>query len=256
MTMTSIDQALSFVAAAELPPPVPEILGEEAPGDQSPFDAAKQQAAVVGSDVVSFVPEITPEQRQDIVNTSLLAQLAANKKVPDPQDLDGILAWYTAYFHAMTSMGFALQGEGFAEYAESSDTFEANEAIIEIAKTALAGAPAALPLVIKTLESLKSLSQDSPWITVFHRESRNGNTARFQVSVANTASTLNVMAFGIRAHASITQVLFFKFKKSDTTLQHNSSTLTIDPIVLAGIRDAVVQKITTFSKDFVAGLEV
>src|SRR6266851_9757178 len=175
MNTSDITQARSFVVQTELPAPFPETLGELAPGDASPFDAAKQQAAVVGSDVVSFVTETTPEQRQDIVNASLLAQLAASKKVPDPQHLKGILDWYSAYFDVMSRIGFAVQSKGFAQYVEKADTFEAHEAIIEIVKTALAGAPAAIPLVLKTLESLKNMSQDSPWITIFHRESRSAN---------------------------------------------------------------------------------
>jgi hypothetical protein len=256
MNATEIARARSFVVQADLPAPFPEVLGEEAPGDASPFDAAKQQAAVVGSDVVSFVTEVTPEQREDIVNASLLAQLAANKKVPDPQDLKGILDWYATYFDVMSRIGFAVQSKGFAQYVEKGDSFEAHEAIIEIVETALAGAPAAIPLVIKTLESLKKMSQDSPWITLFQRESRSARTARFQVSVADTASSFHVLAFGIEAKATVMQVLFFKFKSNESTLQHNSSTLTINPTVLAGIRDTVAQKITKYSRDFVAGLDV
>jgi hypothetical protein len=256
MNTTAIAQARSFVMQAELPAPFSETLGEQSPGDASPFDSAKQQAAVVGSDVVSFLKEITPEQRQDIVNASLLAQLAANKKVPDPKELKGIVDWYTAYFDTMSRIGFAVQSKGFATYVEKAGTFEAHEAIIEIVKMALAGAPAAIPLVIKTLESLKSMSQNSPWITLFHRESRSANTARFQVSVADTDASLNVLAFGIAAKAALTQVLFFKFNKNEDTLQHNSSILTINPTVLAGIRADIAQKMMKYSKDFVAGLDV
>ncbi len=256
MNSTDIAQVRSFVEQAVLPEPYAELLDEPAPGITSPFDAVKQQAAVVGSDVVSFVAEVTPEQRQDIVNASLLAQLAANKRVPDPQDLKGIVDWYTAYFDVMSRIGFAVNSRGFAQYVESADSFEAHEAIIEIVKTALAGAPAAIPLVLKTLESLKNMSQDSPWITIFHRESRSANTARFQVSTADTGASLNVLAFGISAKAMVTQVLLFKFKTNESTLQHNSSTLTINPTVLGAIRNDIAQKITKYSKDFVAGLDI
>ena len=259
MSTPELAQARSFVLEAELPIAI-ETMGETPPGVVSPFDSARQQAAVVGSDVVSFVKDITEEQRKDIINASLLAQLVANKKVPDPQNLDGILAWYKEYFDVMGKIGFAVQSQGFAKYSEQSDSFEAHQAIIDIVTTALAGAsPAALPLVLKTLESLKKLSDDSPWITLFHRESRSGNTARFQVSVADspsTGSSLNIFAFGLSADASVTQVLFFRFKKNHATLQHNNAMLTINETVLAGIRDDVAQKITKFSKDFVAGLDI
>jgi hypothetical protein len=258
MSSTDIAEARSFISVAELPPARPEVLGEETPGDASPFDAAKQQAAVVGSDVVSFVTEITPDQRQDIVNAALLAQLAANKKVPDPQGLKGIEEWYKTYFDVMARIGFVVQDHGFAQYTEKADTFEAHEAIIDVVTAALVGAPAALPLVLKTLQSLKKMSQDSPWITLFHRESRHADTARFQVSVAGAQNdaSLNIFAFGIAAKASITQVLFFKFRKDESTLQHNSATLTINPPMLSAIRGDIAQKITKYSKDFVAGLDV
>ena len=145
----------------------------------------------------------------------------------------------------MSQIGFAIQSKGFAKYTEKADSFEAHEAIIDVVKTALAGVPGALPLVLKTLESLKSMSEDSPWITLFHRESRSANTARFQLSLADsepTGSFLNVFAFGLTATANVTQVLFFKFKKNESTLQHNSSKLTINDTVLAAVHDDIALK--------------
>jgi hypothetical protein len=159
----------------------------------------------------------------------------------------------------MSQIGFAVQSKGFNKYVEKADSFETHEAIIDVVKMALVGAPAALPLVLKTLESLKSMADNTPWITLFHRESRSANSARFQVSVADgesTGSCLNVLAFGLEAEATVTQVLFFRFKKNKSTLQHNSSKLSINEDVLTAIRDDVAQKITKFSKDFVAGLDV
>jgi hypothetical protein len=259
MITPTIADARSFVRTVELPPPNPDILGETSPGEQSPFDAAHQQAAVVGSDVLSFVKETTPEQRKDIVNASLLAQLVADKKVPAPEHLDDILAWYRHYFDVLSHVGFVVQDKGFARYVEKADAFEAHEAILNVVKTALAGVPAALPLVIKTLESLKSMSDDTPWITLFHRESRSANTARFQVSLADTGpggSFLNLFAFGLVAKATVTQVLFFRFRKSESELQHNSSKLTINDAVLTSVRDDIAQRIAQFTKDFVAGLDV
>jgi hypothetical protein len=260
MSTPDVARARSFVQQAEVPAVHPELLSDTPPpGEQSPFDAARQQAAVVGSDVMSFVNGITPEQRKDIVNASLLAQLVSNKKVPDPEDLSGVLAWYKQYFDVLQQIGFTVQSKGFARYVEKADSFEAHEAILDVVKTALAGAPAALPLVIKTLESLKKMSENTPWITLFHRESRSANTARFQVSLADTepnGAFLNLFAFGLSAKATVTQVLFFRFKKNESELQHNSSKLSINDTVLAGVRSDIEHKIAKFTKDFVAGLDV
>ena len=259
MSMDSQSDAKAFVERAVLPPPPPPVLGDDqAPGDQAPFDAVKQQAVVVGSDVVSFVKELDADQRKDIVNATLLAQLVASKKVPEPKSLDDVKAWYKEYFNVLSHVGFAVQDMQFAEYTEDGKTFEAHEAIIEIAKSVLAGA-AGLPIVIKTLESLKNMNKDSPWLTIFHRQSRSANTARFQVSLADgdaKGSFLTMIAFGVSATATVTQVLFFKFKQNESTLHHQSGKLTINDKILASVREDVAGKILKFTKEFVAGIEL
>ena len=64
----------------------------------------------------------------------LLAQLVAKKKTSDPNQ---IYAWYNAYFDVLTHIGWVVQDQGFAEYHESSDNFEAHRAILAIATTLL-----------------------------------------------------------------------------------------------------------------------
>jgi len=255
----TLASARAFVSNADLPAPR-ALLGDDASTIDVAFDTATQQAAVVGSDVVSFVTEITPEQRSDIVNSTLLAQLVAKKKHPLPADITGVIAWYDTYFDVLSNIGFVIQDQGFAEYTENADTFEAHEAILEVARVALAGAPGALALVIKTLESLKKMDADSPWITLFNRESRSANTARFQVTIAEQDAKegliIRLLAFGLQANAKITQVLFFRLKHNEATLHHHSGKISINPAVLAGVRDDVARKISAFTKDFVAGLDL
>src|SRR5690348_4479244 len=122
MTRGSVDKARNFVAGAELPPP-PHISKAREAAEPLKLVKEKTQALVVGSDVMSFVTGVTPERRQDLVNASLLAQLVATKRVPDPTNLQ---AWYDAYFEVLTNLGFAIQDRQFAEYSEKSDDFEAH----------------------------------------------------------------------------------------------------------------------------------
>jgi hypothetical protein len=256
----SVPQARSYVQQLAIPDAPPALRGEKSAPLDLAFDSAKDQATVVGSDIVAFIKGITAEQRADLVNATMLAQLAAKKKVSDPQDLAGVLEWYSHYFDVLSNIGFVIQEKGFAEYEEKAETFEAHEAILDVAKVALAGAPGALAVVIKTLESLKKMSDDSPWITLFHRESRSAKTARFQVTLAETDETggllVRLMAFGVEAEATITQVLFFRFKKNHAKLRHHAGKVTINPTVLAGVRDEVAAKIAAHTKSFVAGLDI
>ena len=79
MSMEKIASARQFVKAAALPEAPPVTLGARAL-DTFDFDAAKGAGHLVGSDVIAFVKGVTPEQRNDVVNATLLAQLVAQQE--------------------------------------------------------------------------------------------------------------------------------------------------------------------------------
>jgi len=71
-----------------------------------------------------------------------------------------------------------------------------------------------LALVKTTLDALSSMDQHSPFITLFSRESQQAQAVRFQISLAeqsaNGGLTVALMAFGLEAKTTLTQVLYFK----------------------------------------------
>ena len=154
-------------------PPVRFDLAKDPP---SPFDIAKEQASVVGSDVIAFSKGVSAETRGDIQNAVLLAQLVAKNRCRSRRRCR-TSARGTTPTSIRVALGFVLQDKALAEYRSSSDTFEAHESILEIAGALLAGSPGALVLVKKTLEALQKMSADSPFITLFHRESHRPTPA-------------------------------------------------------------------------------
>ena len=254
MKSISPDQARRYVSSLKLDDRLRRG-AKEAGTVELNFDQVKNQAAVVGSDIVSFVRGVTTERREDIVNSSLLAQLAAKKQVSDPAR---IYDWYNAYFDVLTNIGWSVQDRGFATYSETSDNFQAHDAIMKVAASLLGPAAASLAVVQATLDALKSLSADSPWLAIFNRESQSAQTARFQVTVAEQADDdqflVSLMAFGIEAKATLTQVLFFKFKSSETSLKHYSGKVTINSHVLANVRDLLKNKIAAHAIDYIKAL--
>jgi hypothetical protein len=148
------------------------------------FDMAKAQGAVVGSEIVSFVQGVTAQRRDAIVHSSLLAQLVAQKKIPDQTRIDD---WYKEYFNVLSNVGWVIQDYAFAKYHESGKNFQAHEAILAVATTLLGAAPTALAIVTTTLSSLKSMDKNSPWMTIFDSQSQQARTARFQVGLAERA---------------------------------------------------------------------
>ena len=259
MSADQVSSAREFVKTVELASALPLTM-RAAPQAPFDFDAAREQAAVVGSEVIAFATGVTRDQRNDVVNATMLAQLVARKQVPEPTTLGELLAWYDHYFDALSRIGFVIQDKGFAEYVERGDTFEAHQAVLDVVSVLLAGSPAALALVKKTLEALQKMSPDSKWITLFDRESRSANTARFQVSLVSpdpgAPFLVSVVAFGLEATSTVTQVLFFKFRRNSVKLQHHFGKATINATILEAVRDDVVARLRAFANDFFAGFEL
>ena len=130
--------ARSFVLGAALPQPrvTRDGAAEAMSLAEMGFETAKNQAAVVGSEIQSFVTGVTAERRDALANSSLLAQLMAKNAVPDPTDID---AWYRVYFDTLTQVGWNIQDLEFKQYEEESESFNAHEAILKVAATLLAG---------------------------------------------------------------------------------------------------------------------
>jgi hypothetical protein len=247
--------AREFLNTVKLPSPARARGGVEGVREIIDFNAQKNQAMVVASDIVSFVKGVSSERRQDIVNASLLAQLVANKKVPDKKN---IIEWYNAYFDVLENIGWVIQDRSFSSYTEEADGLEAHEAIIKVASVFLGAAPTALALVISTLEALKSMDSSKPWMTIFDRESKQAKTGHFQIALAeqgdNDQFLVSLMAFSLKAESTITQILFFKIRNDEVELEKCSGKVTINDEVLSSIRDQVKQKIAAHTSDYIAKL--
>jgi hypothetical protein len=81
-----VQEAQRYVSRLDLPSLRLEGLEQATPSSDY-LSAAKDQAVIVGSEITSFVKGVTPEQGQDIINSALLAQLVAKKRVPDAIDI-------------------------------------------------------------------------------------------------------------------------------------------------------------------------
>jgi len=248
--------ARAFVDSVKLPA-LPKRLRAARELKPIDYDALKDQAMVVGSEVVSFVQGVSAERREDIVNSALFAQLVANKKVSSRDDL---FAWYDAYFNALGELGWVLQDTAFNAYEEQADGLEAHEAILKVATVLLGAAPTALAVITATIEAMKSMDADNPWITIFNRESRSAKAARFQIALAEQDADgqfmVTMMAYGLEAKSTITQVLFFKIRRNGVALKHSSGRVTINEAVLGDVRDKIKARLADRIADYVDSVEI
>lgn len=257
MNEDSVGSALQFVKELQLPALARGGYESLESTTRVDFDELKDQATVVGSEVISFVKGVSVERRQDIVNCALLAQLAADHKVPDRAN---VFAWYDVYFDVLAHLGWVVQDKGFAAYDEQAEGLEAHEAILKVAAGLPGTSPTALALLTSTIGAMKELEADNPWLTIFDRESCSAQSARFQVALASVEEDgqflVTMMAFAIKANASLTQVLFFKFRKDRVKIKQCSGKVTINDTVLNSVRETVRTKLIGRTHGYVDSLDL
>jgi hypothetical protein len=245
--------AVKFIEELKLPPQPRRARGAVAAPAQ--FDSAADGSYVVGSGVVSFAAGVAAPTRELIVNSLLLAQLAANQKAPR----NDLRAWHDAYFDTLANLGWVIQERGFSEHRESGDDFEAHNAILSIAYVVLGPAAPALAVIQSTLEAMKAMSSGS-WMTIFKRETQAApKTPHFEITAAEPSDDgvrLSLMAFELEAKSNLTQVLFFKFRSADITFRHASGRVMIDSKLLASVRGAMAKKLAAYTRHYVETLPI
>jgi hypothetical protein len=100
---------------------------------------------------------------------------------------------------------------------------------------------------------------DKPWITLFDRESKYTNVARFQIALVEQGDAdqflVSLMAFSLEAQSTLTQVLFFKIRSDSVKLKHCTGKVTINDAVLSGgVRAQIKTKIAAYASNFIASL--
>jgi hypothetical protein len=252
-----VEQAISYVDRIDLSGTprgfVPHIPTRGLDAPSIVFDAAKQQAQVVGSGLFSFAQGVTPETRAAISDSALLAQLVANKKTSVEQDP---LGWYREYLDVLTHVGWVIQQGSWSDYTADGRSAEVHQTIIDVLKTTLGPSVAALAIVQSALDALAAMKSGSPWLTIFNHETQHASLARFQVGLVETGPTddvfVSLLGCLIQADREITQVLFLKFGSECATFKANAAKVSINRQALAIVLPAIRDKIRDFQSDYLS----
>jgi len=244
-----------YLRGLRLAEPPPTGLIAAAPDfPQVVFDEAKNQSIIAGSEVVSFTQSVEAEFREAISDSALVAQLSANAKFNVEQDP---IAWFDHYYSILGGLGWVTQTRDTAEYKIDKDGLEVHEAILDVVNVFLGPIPGAAKLVAIALGSLKKMNQDSPFITLFNKESERAKVGRFQFTLVRQEGNsflADGMSFGIKAKHKVTQILFFKLHSTEATMRRSLAKISIGADALEGLRPALKAKIQAHRSKFLAEL--
>ena len=105
------------------------------------------------------------------------------------------------------------------------------------------------------MDSLQSLDENAPWLTLFDEQSRTERSAHFQVATAQIDDSgllqIALIAFDLKAKVKLTQVLFFKSASSSTRLRYSAGKATIYQAALEEQREAIKARLTAYRAAYV-----
>lgn len=218
---------------------------------------ADAQTLIAGSGLIVAAENVPAQTREDLINCTLFAQLAASHEVPDGKK---IMQWYDAYFRRLRVLGWAQSNYQFEDYRFGGQHAEAHKAIEKVIVALLGPGAAALSVIQAALGALQEMDEESPWLTLFDRQTRTERSARFQVAIAQIGAggllETALVAFKLVAKVQFTQVLFFKFSSNKTTLQHASGIATIHESALAQTRVDIASRLEAYRRQMVLEVEL
>ena len=134
LTIRTPADRISYIRSLEL------AVARDMPIATVRMDDEKESADVVDGSTVSFVSGVPALQKADVLNSTLLAQLAANKKYDRENET---IEWYHFYTKILENLGWVLQGFKFAKYVSGTGTFTMDKAVLDILKVVATGNQAA-----------------------------------------------------------------------------------------------------------------
>lgn len=211
---------------------------------------------VSGTALIDFSAAKDVVLRSSVSLALLYASRVATKAMnPDIDDEDDWLARYTL---ALTEIGFRVSGMSVVRSEMKKKNLAVHKAIIPFLTLAFGGA-AVGPVILQALKNLQEIDENSPWITLFDKQTRRFDVSEMHFAAVNSNETDTTIRYAIaRLHVETgeTRILFFKFSTSGARFDSTTTNITGDNALLATIEPKLKAKLISIIDDTIAGAEI
>ena len=217
-------------------------------------DRNKPSGFVDSGSLVSFVAGVDQQKQADVLNSTLLAQLAANKKYDREKDT---VNWYGFYRNVLENVGWVVQEFQFEKYNVSGVSATTDKIIVEVLTAIVTGND--LAVVTTTLNAVKGLSNNDNRLVLFDHASHSDSNGNFQISLCSESGGVVVMkigAFYFSTSQNVDRVLWFDFSSSQSTIYKGAQAMNLNDDVYSQVRSTIVTKLGDNAKNFIADLDI
>ncbi|MGE0131452.1 MAG: hypothetical protein AB7U82_25500 [Blastocatellales bacterium] len=239
-------EAKSFIAGLELAQPPLTLFDLRSETDKAGF--------VNQGSLTSFVAGMGRRNKKDVLNSTLLAQLAANRRHDRERDTEN---WYRWYRTVLENVGWVLQDFSFSRFSAGGTEFSVDEAIIDVLRAIATGDEMAVAR--ETLQAVKNLSNNDGRLVLFEQSSHSLRSGNFQIMAASETDGVVAMRIGtfyFTSSEDVTKLLWFRFTDSSATIYKGVQTIVLDEDVYSEVRDDVVDRLGDNAERFVKDLDI
>lgn len=263
------ENMVSFINSLELPPaelvhvgrkatiPIMSMIAAGVPTTDgvATADPAKPSGFVNSGSLVSFVAGVSPQNQADVLNSTLLAQLAANKKFDREKNTTD---WYAYYRNVLENVGWVVQAFQFDKYNVGGASVTVDKIVLDVLAAIATGND--LAVITTTLNAVKNLSKSNDnRIVLFDHASHGASNGNFQISSCAESGgqvAMKIGAFYFSSNQNVERFLWFNFSSSNSTIYKGAQDMTLNGKVFEQARTTVVTKLGDNAKNFVANLDI
>lgn len=221
----------------------------------TPQSGSSESALVTGNNVVSFVGGLTPQQKQDVQDCVLFAQMATDKAFPDKKRYRQ--ERFDFYTDVLTLCGWVATNNSFKEVAGLKQKFTMDQVALDIIASVVGVNKALLDIVAVVF---KALQKNPKALALFENEASGNESADFQIlPCIGTVDGEVIMiksAFHLTSPKRITKVLFWEWSSNSVHLYAGANNTTLNQKVYAGVRQSISDKLAFTTKKRIEKIEI
>lgn len=200
----------------------------------------------------AIVPGIPELYRQDLLSSTLLGQLAADKLF---SRLTQSEQWYNRYFDTLGNLGWGFDHFSFKAFRPKSLTFTVEEVVLGLLEKKITVSEVAL--VEATMSSLRDLPDDDPRVIVFNERSHSLNDVNVQI-IIQTSSVMWSAGIVFTTSQEVKRIFHEKLWTAQLggDIQCRAQAATLNEAVYSQVRKSVNEKLGSKRNELILRLDI
>ncbi|KAG8705040.1 hypothetical protein FRC08_001884 [Ceratobasidium sp. 394] len=217
--------------------------------DNDSTAAGRETASVSAGGLYVFDRELSKAQKADVLHSTLLAQIEADKNYDRTNDADN---WYHYYVYRLGKIGWMAHDFDF-DKRPFNNSITAGQFVVDRLKSELGFLKS--KNVELAVNSIKKMSDDEKALQVFSSKSSSGPRANFQVGYCSSSDGsvgIELGAFVYHIDRAVKNPMSSKLKNQSTDARSAFQKMTLNKYDYDRVRDSVLRKLGDYANDYVA----